>query len=225
MIRKKGYEMKDYAAWLKAWETYNLHFYSVPAWLILALVFSLIAGIAFAVARGLAKKEQPDRPGLLVNAMLVVSLAFGMVGGLAFLQSIRITAEMFKEPFTAVSEPLKFGSRLEKDTGVNGLSCGTSLDLTVMPADGTYDCRYLDGHGTLHRDATLVVDGTKAGLYNGHLPPGKTTITSQAKGKHDERFRTADHPERSVSLPVDDFEKLFSCRQWFGISGARKPRT
>lgn len=49
--------MKDYAAWLKAWETYNLHFYSVPAWLILALVFSLIAGIAFAVARGLAKKE------------------------------------------------------------------------------------------------------------------------------------------------------------------------
>ena len=105
--------MKDYAAWLKAWETYNLHFYSVPAWLILALVFSLIAGIAFAVARGLAKKEQPDRPGLLVNAMLVVSLAFGMVGGLAFLQSIRITAEMFKEPFTAVSEPLKFGSRLE----------------------------------------------------------------------------------------------------------------
>ena len=81
--------MKDYAAWLKAWETYNLHFYSVPAWLILALVFSLIAGIAFAVARGLAKKEQPDRPGLLVNAMLVVSLAFGMVGGLAFLQSIR----------------------------------------------------------------------------------------------------------------------------------------
>ena len=146
--------MKDYAAWLKAWETYNLHFYSVPAWLILALVFSLIAGIAFAVARGLAKKEQPDRPGLLVNAMLVVSLAFGMVGGLAFLQSIRITAEMFKEPFTAVSEPLKFGSRLEKDTGVNGLSCGTSLDLTVMPADGTYDCRYLDGHGTLHRDAT-----------------------------------------------------------------------
>lgn len=174
MIRKKGYEMKDYAAWLKAWETYNLHFYSVPAWLILlilALVFSLIAGIAFAVARGLAKKEQPDRPGLLVNAMLVVSLAFGMVGGLAFLQSIRITAEMFKEPFTAVSEPLKFGSRLEKDTGVNGLSCGTSLDLTVMPADGTYDCRYLDGHGTLHRDATLVVDGTKAGLYNGQ---GKT---------------------------------------------------
>lgn len=86
MIRKKGYEMKDYAVWLKAWETYNLHFYSVPAWLILALVFSLIAGIAFAVARGLAKKEQPDRPGLLVNAMLVVSLAFGMVGGLAFLQ-------------------------------------------------------------------------------------------------------------------------------------------
>lgn len=171
MIRKKGYEMKDYAAWLKAWETYNLHFYSVPAWLILALVFSLIAGIAFAVARGLAKKEQPDRPGLLVNAMLVVSLAFGMVGGLAFLQSIRITAEMFKEPFTAVSEPLKFGSRLEKDTGVNGLSCGTSLDLTVMPADGTYDCRYLDGHGTLHRDATPVVDGTKAGLYNGQ---GKT---------------------------------------------------
>ena len=119
----------------------------------------------------LGKKEQPDRPGLLVNAMLVVSLAFGMVGGLAFLQSIRITAEMFKEPFTAVSEPLKFGSRLEKDTGVNGLSCGTSLDLTVMPADGTYDCRYLDGHGTLHRDATLVVDGTKAGLYNGQ---GKT---------------------------------------------------
>ena len=55
MIRKKGYEMNDYAAWLKAWETYNLHFYSVPAWLILALVFSLIAGIAFAVARGLAK--------------------------------------------------------------------------------------------------------------------------------------------------------------------------
>lgn len=92
MIRKKGYEMKDYAAWLKAWETYNLHFYSVPAWLILALVFSLIAGIAFAVARGLAK-------------------------------------------------------------------------------NGTYDCRYLDGHGTLHRDATLVVDGTKAGLYNGQ---GKT---------------------------------------------------
>ena len=111
--------MKDYAAWLKAWETYNLHFYSVPAWLILALVFSLIAGIAFAVARGLAKKEQPDRPGLLVNAMLVVSLAFGMVGGLAFLQSIRITAEMFKEPFTAVSEPLKFGSRLEKDTVIS----------------------------------------------------------------------------------------------------------
>ena len=75
--------MKDYAAWLKAWETYNLHFYSVLAWLILALVFSLIAGIAFAVARGLAKKEQPDRPGLLVNAMLVVSLAFGMVGFIA----------------------------------------------------------------------------------------------------------------------------------------------
>ena len=73
----------------------------------------------------------------------------------------RITAGLFKEP-AAVSEPLKFGSRLEKDTGVNGLSCGTSLDLTDMPADGTYDCRYLDGHGTLHRDATLVVDGTKS---------------------------------------------------------------
>ena len=87
-----------------------------------------------------------------------------------FLQSVRITAGLFKEP-AAVSEPLKFGSRLEKDTGVNGLSCGTSLDLTDMPADGTYDCRYLDGHGTLHRDATLVVDGTKAGLYNGQ---GKT---------------------------------------------------
>lgn len=115
MIRKKGYEMKDYAAWLKAWETYNLHFYSVPAWLSLALVLDLIAGIAFAVARDVAK--------------------------------------------------------MEKDTGVNGLSCGTSLDLTDMPADGTYDCRYLDGHGTLHRDATLVVDGTKAGLYNGQ---GKT---------------------------------------------------
>lgn len=106
MIRKKGYEMKDYAAWLKAWETYNLHFYSVPAWVSLALVLDLIAGIAFAVARDVAKKEQPAR-----------------------------------------------------------------LDLTDMPADGTYDCRYLDGHGTLHRDATLVVDGTKAGLYNGQ---GKT---------------------------------------------------
>lgn len=86
------------------------------------------------------------------------------------IRSVRITAGLFKEP-AAVSEPLKFGSRLEKDTGVNGLSCGTSLDLTDMPADGTYDCRYLDGHGTLHRDATLVVDGTKAGLYNGQ---GKT---------------------------------------------------
>lgn len=170
MIRKKGYEMKDYAAWLKAWETYNLHFYSVPAWLSLALVLDLIAGIAFAVARDVAKKEQPDRPGLLVNTMLVVSLAFAMLGGLVFLQSVRITAGLFKEP-AAVSEPLKFGSRLEKYTGVNGLSCGTSLDLTDMPADGTYDCRYLDGHGTLHRDATLVVDGTKAGLYNGQ---GKT---------------------------------------------------
>ena len=62
------------------------------------LVFSLIAGIAFAVARGLAKKEQPDRPGLLVNAMLVVSLAFAMLGGLAFLQSVRITAGLFKNP-------------------------------------------------------------------------------------------------------------------------------
>lgn len=170
MIRKKGYEMKDYAAWLKAWETYNLHFYSVPAWVSLALVLDLIAGIAFAAARDVAKKEQPARPGLLVNTMLVVSLAFAMLGGLAFLQSVRITAGLFKEP-AAVSEPLKFGSRLEKDTGVNGLSCGTSLDLTGMPADGTYDCRYLDGHGTLHRDATLVVDGTKAGLYNGQ---GKT---------------------------------------------------
>ena len=80
MIRKKGYEMKDYAAWLKAWETYNLHFYSVPAWLSLALVLDLIAGIAFAVARDVAKKEQPDRPGLLVNTMLVVSLAFAMLG-------------------------------------------------------------------------------------------------------------------------------------------------
>lgn len=26
-------------------------------------------------------------------------------------------------------------------------------------------------------------------------------------------------------LPVDDSEKLFIRRQWFGISGARKPRT
>ena len=81
MIRKKGYEMKDYAAWLKAWETYNLHFYSVPAWVSLALVLDLIAGIAFAVARDVAKKEQPARPGLLVNTMLVVSLAFAMLGG------------------------------------------------------------------------------------------------------------------------------------------------
>lgn len=186
MIRKKGYEMKDYAAWLKAWETYNLHFYSVPAWLILALVLDLIAGIAFAVARGLAKKEQPDRPGLLVNAMLVVSLAFGMVGGLAFLQSIRITAEMFKEPFTAVSEPLKFGSQLEKDTGVNGLSCGTSLDLTDMPADGTYDCRYLDGHGTLHRDATLVVDGTKAACTTGKAKRCPLTEPPAGKDNHNQ---------------------------------------
>lgn len=127
--------MKDYAAWLKAWETYNLHFYSVPAWLILALVFSLIAGIAFAVA-ALGKKRAADRPGLLVNAMLVVSLAFGMVGGLAFLQSIRITAEMFKEPFTAVSEPLKFGSRLEKDTGVNGCPAARALTSRSCPPTG-----------------------------------------------------------------------------------------
>ena len=105
-----------------------------------------------------------------IELLLDYPLAFAMLGGLVFLQSVRITAGLFKEP-AAVSEPLKFGSRLEKDTGVNGLSCGTSLDLTVMPADGTYDCRYLDGHGTLHRDATLVVDGTKAGLYNGQ---GKT---------------------------------------------------
>lgn len=165
--------MKDYAAWVKAWKTYNLH-YSALAWLILALVLVLIASIAFANARNVAKKGLPDIPGsriaLLSKAMLVVSLAFAMLGGLAYMQSLRITAEMVKEPAT-VSEPLKFGSQLEKDTGVNGLSCGTSLDLTDMPADGTYDCRYLDGHGTLHRDATLVVDGTKAGLYNGQ---GKT---------------------------------------------------
>ncbi len=103
--------------------------------------------------------------------MLVVSLAFGMVGGLAFLQSIRITAEMFKEPFTAVSGPLKFGSRLEKDTGVTGCPAARALTSRSCPPNGTYDCRYLDGHGTLHRDATLVVDGTKAGLYNGQ---GKT---------------------------------------------------
>lgn len=165
--------MKDYAAWVKAWKTYNLH-YSALAWLILALVLVLIASIAFANARNVAKKGLPNTPGsriaLLSKAMLVVSLAFAMLGGLAYMQSLRITAEMVKEPAT-VSEPLKFGSQLEKDTGVNGLSCGTSLDLTDMPADGTYDCRYLDGHGTLHRDATLVVDGTKAGLYNGQ---GKT---------------------------------------------------
>lgn len=46
-----------------------------------------------------------------------------------------------------------------------------------------------------------------------------------APTRNDERFRTADHPERSVSLSVDDSEKLFIRRQWFGISGARKPRT
>ena len=97
MIRKKGYEMKDYAH-AQGLGNYNLHFYSVPAWPHSRLVFSLIAGIAFAVARGLAKKEQPDRPGLLVNAMLVVSLAFAMLGGLAFLQSVRITAGLFKNP-------------------------------------------------------------------------------------------------------------------------------
>lgn len=169
--------MKSYDAWVKAWKTYNLH-YSALAWLILALVLVLIAGIAFANARNVAKKGLPDTPGsriaLLSKVMLAVSLAFVMLGGLAYMQSLRITAEMVKEPAT-VSEPLKFGSQLEKDTGVNGLSCGTSLDLTVMPADGTYDCRYLDGHGTLHRDATLVVDGTKAGLYDGQ---GKTMFTN-----------------------------------------------
>ena len=169
--------MKDYDAWVKAWKTYNLH-HSALAWLILALVLVLIAGIAFAVAHDVAKKGLPGTPGssiaLLANATLVVSLAFVMLGGLAYLQSLRTTAEMVKEPAT-VSKPLKFGSRLEKDTGVNGLSCDTSLDLTVMPADGTYDCRYLDGHGTLHRDATLVVDDTKAGLYDGQ---GKTMFTN-----------------------------------------------
>ena len=77
MIRKKGYEMKDYAAWLKAWETYNLHFYSVPAWLILALVFSLIAGIAFAVARG---KPIVPAPG---------GLADGDSGGEPAMENIR----------------------------------------------------------------------------------------------------------------------------------------
>ena len=150
MIRKKGYEMKDYAAWLKAWETYNLHFYSVPAWLILALVFSLIAGIAFAVARGLAKKRAADRPGLLVNTMLVVSLAFAMLGGLVFLQSVRITAEMFKEPFTAVSEPLKLrlpigeGHRSERvcpaARALTSRSCPPTGPMTAVISTGTARC-------------------------------------------------------------------------------------
>ena len=48
----------------------------------------------------------------------------------------------------------------------------------------------------------------------------KRNSNTFAPTRNDERFRTADHPERNASLPVDDFEKLFSCLQWFGISVA-----
>lgn len=53
----------------------------------------------------------------------------------------------------------------------------------------------------------------------------KRNSNTFAPTRNDERFRTADHPERNASLSVNDSEKLFIRQQWFGISGARKPRT
>lgn len=86
-----------------------------------------------------------------------------------------------------------------------------------------------DGQGDQIYERTLLFDIQRfQAVYvtrSSLLASGLHDSNTLAPTRNDERFRTADHPERNASLPVDDFEKLFSCRQWFGISGARKPRT
>ena len=201
MIRKKGYEMKDYAAWLKAWETYNLHFYSVPAWLILALVFSLIAGIAFAVARGLAKKEQPDRPGLLVNAMLVVSLAAALLislltslSGLIFVPLLlgavwlkykvgRMDGEAWEHYFQSVSTVgllLRGGVLLLLALGLTALLSWPLFALLGFPMPERLALLFfLIGGADLFRKLSQERDELVRKLLRLKLPGGRKGVTEQ----------------------------------------------
>lgn len=152
--------MKDYTAWLNAWEAYHDAAGKIP--------LMLGAGVCVAVCLVLAVVVSRDK------WMKRLALIMALTVSATFIFPTALSISSSPNGVSVPSKPVTFARQLEKQTGIEDLQCLTSdgntanLDTEGFPDRDSYACRYATKDGTLHDGLKLVIDrnGHKAGLFD-----------------------------------------------------------
>lgn len=154
--------MIDLTSFQTAWNEY----FSIVSQPVECLAGLLIMGVAFVAMYAFFRNAGLEKK-MVASLVSLGIIATGFAFGIMFCVAVLKTHD--------VAKPDSFGTVISKRYGLGSLSCDVSGSMdgrlylkADIPSSGNYDCIGHDADDTDHiyKNLTLVVDGTKVGLYD-----------------------------------------------------------